>query len=121
MNTNCTVINKPENNQKLKPKYTFSKNKTEIHLEIELPGVPKENTEISIHGKEVWISGRRSPMPDQKWNPIWKEMNDTDYFLHLKLQESVNENEIHAKSQNGVLKVRLPFKEETKAKKIEIK
>ena len=94
------------------------------HVELDLPGMKKEDISVDVKDNTVTISGERKTQ---------EEVNEEDYYRvesrygkfsrSFSLPENVDEENIHAQSQDGVLELVIPKleKKENKPKKIEIK
>lgn len=93
------------------------------YIEIDLPGVKKEDIEIATEDNILTVSGERK---------MREAVNEEDYYkvesLYGKfarsftLPEDVDVENIHAEMKNGVLEVTIPKRQDIhKSKKIEIK
>jgi len=93
------------------------------HIEVELPGVKKEDVDIQVDGNVLTISGERN---------VREEVTDEDYHKvesryglfsrSFTLPEKVDVSNIEAGFENGILEVAIPkLKVDTSSKKIEIK
>jgi HSP20 family protein len=85
----------------------------------ELPGMKKEEIEISLHDGALTISGER------KREDSNKESYRTERYVgrfqrSLTLPAAVDANKVKATYQDGILKVVLPKAEEAKPKQIEV-
>ncbi len=93
------------------------------HVELDLPGMKKEDISVDVKDNMVTISGERK---------VQKEIDEEDYYRiesrygkfsrSFSLPEDVDVENIHAESQDGVLEVVIPKleKKENKPRKIEI-
>ena len=63
--------------------------------------------------------------PEEKENYIYKGISSKNYEFSVKLGEKIDQDNIQAKNQDGILTVTLPFKKEEKleegARQIEVK
>lgn len=94
------------------------------HIELDLPGIKKEDIDITTEDNVLTISGERK---------VKDEVNEEDYYKvesrygkfsrSFTLPEDIDVENIHAESANGVLEVIIPKKEDEakKPRKIEIK
>ncbi len=94
------------------------------YVELDLPGIKKEDIDIDVKDNVITISGERK---------IENEIDEEDYYSiesqfgrferSFTLPENVNADKIHAQSTDGVLEVVIPkeVKKEDKPKKIKIK
>ena len=96
--------------------------KTDIHetdneylVEAELPGIPKENIQVTYEDGVLTISGQQqidTVDEDKKGKLIRSERSSTS-LRRQYLLENVKEDEIKASYSDGILKVTLP-KDSTK-------
>ncbi len=91
-------------------------------LEIDLPGVKKENIEISVNDGILTISGERKlEKKEEKENYTRIESFFGRFERSFKLPADADSDNIEAKYEDGVLKVFIPRKVKPEGKKIEIK
>ncbi len=92
------------------------------HLEIDLPGVKKENIEISVNDGVLTISGERKlEKKEEKENYTRIESFFGRFERSFKLPADADLDNIEAKYEDGVLKIFIPKKQKPEGKKIEIK
>ena len=94
------------------------------HIEIDLPGISKEDIEITTEDNVLTISGERKIKEEVAEEDYYKVESQYGKFTRsFTLPEKVDISAIQAESNNGVLEVIIPKlkEEETKPKKIEIK
>jgi len=91
-------------------------------LKAEIPGMKKEDINISLHGDVLTLSGER------KEEKTFEEANTyrSERFLGrfqrtLTLPVTVDSSKVQASYKDGVLTVTLPKSEEAKPKQIEVK
>jgi HSP20 family protein len=92
------------------------------HLEVDLPGVKKENIDVSINEGILTLSGERKfEKKEEKENYTKVESFFGRFERSFKLPADADAEHIEAKSKDGVLKIDIPRKEKSEGKKIEIK
>jgi HSP20 family protein len=92
------------------------------YLEIDLPGVKKENIEISVNDGILTISGERKlERKEEKENYTRIESFFGRFERSFKLPADANTDEIEAKYKDGVLKLFIPKRQKPEGKRIEIK
>ncbi len=94
------------------------------YIEVDLPGVKKEDIEITTEDNVLTISGERKVRDEVKEDDYYKVESVYGTFSRsFTLPENVDVNKIEAKNENGVLEIVIPKKveEDKKPKKIEIK
>lgn len=104
------------------PSVDIYESETEIVLEAELPGMARDEFEVSIENNVITLKGERKfERKDDGDNYHRVERAYGAFTRSFSLPRSVVANETTADFKNGVLRVSLPKKEEAKARKIEVK
>ncbi|OKY77523.1 MAG: Molecular chaperone HSP20 family, IbpA [Candidatus Methanohalarchaeum thermophilum] len=94
----------------------------EITVTADLPGVSKDDIEISLSDRVLTISAERSrEETEEKEGFVRKERSVGKYHRKIRLPSDVDEENTEATFQNGVLEIKLPKKEKEKGEKIQIK
>ncbi len=94
------------------------------HIELDLPGIKKEDIDISTEDNVLTISGERKIKDEVKEEDYYKvESRYGKFSRSFTLPEDIDVENIHAESADGVLEVIIPKKEDEakKPRKIEIK
>jgi len=90
-------------------------------LRADLPGIAKKDVAITVEDNRLTIRGERkaeSKMEDE--NIVRMERSFGSFYRSLRLPKTVNEDQIKASFDHGVLSVEIPKTEKSKPKKIEI-
>ena len=78
-------------------------------VKAELPGVPKEQIEVTVDGGNLVIRGERRAEEEVKEEDFYRlERNVGSFYRRLPLPEGVKEEDISASFADGVLEVRMP-------------
>lgn len=107
-----------------KPSVSTREGEFAYHIEVDLPGVKKEDISIDIKDGQIVISGERSFKEERKEKDYYKVESSYGKFQRLfALPENVDIENIEASSSDGVLEVVLPKLKSEKAeiKKIQVK
>lgn len=95
------------------------------HIEVDLPGVSKENINVQIEDGSLVISGERKINNEVKEENYYKiESSFGSFSRSFSLPKEADVENIHAESKDGVLEVIVPKLESAivdKVKKVEIK
>ncbi len=94
------------------------------HIELDLPGIKKEDIEITTEDNILTISGERKLKDEAQEEDYYRVESVYGKFSRsFTLPEKIDVENIHAESADGVLEVVIPkLKEEDRQpKKIEIK
>jgi len=91
-------------------------------INIELPGIKKEDVSISINDKKTLvISGKKEESKIKEDEKVYfSEFTSGSFHREFKLPETANIENIEAKSEDGILSVTIPKKEKEKPKIIKI-
>jgi len=106
--------------QYLRPHYDIAQNQEAYTVRVYIPGVNKEGVNITVDKDTLAIEARRSGVGGENWKPRYREIPEADYRLRLDLNVPVDDGNISARTENGVLTITLPVAEEAKPRKIEI-
>jgi HSP20 family protein len=88
-------------------------------IEAEMPGVTKENLEITLEGAELTVTGRR-PVTAQSGEALWRERDAGDFQGTFELDPVIDTRRIAARINQGVLTVTLPKQDRAKPQTIAI-
>ncbi|RME66864.1 MAG: Hsp20/alpha crystallin family protein [Verrucomicrobia bacterium] len=102
------------------PAYDLKEAHDAYGLEVDLPGVAKDDVNLEVEQDQLVITARRKWTAPKDWKEVFRETPAAHYRLRLDLNESVNVDGINAELCNGVLRVTLPKAEAIKPRRIEI-
>lgn len=105
------------------PKVNTREGKEAYHIEVELPGIKKDEVDVKVDGNVLTISGERTLRDEVKEEDYHKVESFYGQFSRsFTLPERVDIENIHAESVDGLLEVVIPkLHIDTSSKKIEIK
>ena len=90
-------------------------------IEADVPGVDPKNIEITTDQGALVIQGTRSIESNEAGNGLKRiERVRGSFYRRFTLPEGVDESGIEAKSENGVLRVRLPKEKKTEPRRIKV-
>ena len=87
-------------------------------IAVDLPGIDRSALDITIDDNQLTVKGTRAVV-ETSASPT--ERPSGTFLRTFSVPGSVDQKNIHAVYQDGVLEVRLPKREEKMAKRIEIK
>ena len=94
------------------------------HVEVDLPGVKKDDIHVDLKGNVLTISGERKTKKEVKEEDYYKMESSYGKFQRsFTLPENTDAENIEANAEDGVLEVVIPKMERSKkkSKKIKIK
>ncbi len=104
------------------PAVNLSEDETQYHVELSAPGFDKNDFKIELNDGILSVSGKHHTQTEAKEkNFTRKEFNFGSFQRSFSLPEEINQEAIDAKYENGILKIALPKKEESKKPAKEIK
>lgn len=88
---------------------------------VDLPGVQKEELEVTTMGAEITVAGRRLPneIPDDA-DVLRSERGHGSFRRSVRLPADAREDEVRATLEDGVLVIRVPLAEPGEARTVEI-
>ena len=125
MNTSLTSTNAPAKRENstlyFEPRFTVHRGEDETRVRVELPGVAKDNLEMSVNNNELFLEGSVSQQRPESWKVLHRESVDRTYQLRLRLGDLIEKASIGASLEDGVLTLKLPRAESAKPRKIKVK
>lgn len=103
-----------------RPRYNVDEDANAFAVRVNMPGVNRAGVDISQEEDTLTVTGSQKHSVPDTWRPLRREMTGDDYRLSLRLNVPVNEAEIKARVEDGVLYLSLPKADEVKARKIEV-
>lgn len=100
-----------------------------IHIEADLPGFRKEDVDISLEDGMLTITAEREeeateppPSQQQQQNSYYllRERRRTRFVRSFALPPNVDESNVQASLEDGVLKITMNKREESKAKRVQL-
>ena len=88
---------------------------------MEMPGVDKGNLEIRVEEDVLKVEGKLDFSKYQGVQPIYTEYNIGNYARSFSLSSRIDQNNIGAELNDGVLSVTLPKVQEAKPRTIQVK
>src|SRR5919107_5950488 len=103
------------------PTVDIYENKDQIVIEAELPGMNREDFDLSFENNVITLRGeRRFEKKDESDNYHRVERSYGSFSRSFTLPQTVSAENVTAEYKNGVLRITLPKREEVKARRIEV-
>lgn len=104
------------------PHVDLTESKDNYIIEMELPGVEKDNLSIELENDSLVVKGEKKNSKEQRKDDYYQSERRYGYFeRQFELPGKINAEAIMANIENGVLTINVPKAEEAKLKKITIK
>lgn len=94
-----------------------------VILRAELPGFDTESLDLSIHGKTLTLKGQRQTVGKEEENRRYhrRERKSGEFIRTVALPYTVENDEVSAHFENGILEVKLPRAKAELPRKIEVR
>ena len=104
------------------PAFDVYEEKDNFVVKAELPGMKKEDINVSLHDGDLIISGERKSETKGEGTEVYRAERFFGKFQRsVSLPATVAANSVKAEYKDGVLTVTLPKSEEAKPRQIEVK
>jgi len=104
------------------PRVDISEDDDKVVMEIEVPGMKKDDFKIVVENNVLTISGERVSKKETKnKNYVRSEMSSGYFCRSFTLPDSVDKEKIDAEYKDGILELKMTKREEAKPKAIEVK
>ncbi|MEH6679959.1 MAG: Hsp20/alpha crystallin family protein [Sediminicola sp.] len=101
------------------PKVNIKETAEAYVVEMAVPGLKKSDFNIDLHNQILTISMNKEEETEQKdGNYTRKEFGYASFKRTFSLPETVNDGDIKAHYNDGILKIQLPKKEEARQKPV---
>ena len=102
-------------------KVNVVENEHDFTLTAEVPGLKEKDIEIEINNGRMTLKGNvEETQEKEEKNYRMREFSRRSFERSFTVSESVDQDNISAKLENGVLKLVLPKKEEAKPKTVKV-
>ncbi len=102
------------------PALDLYQNNDNVVAVVELPGMRKEDIDISLHDGMLTIAGERQSSSSEGENAERTERFSGKFRRSITLPTRVDAGKVSASYKDGILTVTLPKAEEAKPKKVEV-
>jgi HSP20 family protein len=97
------------------PPVNIHETKEGFHLEVSAPGLAKEDFTINVEGGVLTVGfEKKEEKKADDYKTVRREFSASGFKRSFTLNEQVDTDNIQAKYENGILKLYLPKKEETR-------
>lgn len=103
-----------------RPQYTVRQAEGAYEVGVVLPGVKREDVNVRLEEGVLRVEGVRRETTPEGWRVLRREIGGAKFALELRVTVPVDATRISAKLEDGILSLRLPVREEAKAREIAI-
>ncbi len=112
------VVRREEQERYFQPATDILETTEGVTLKFDMPGVARENVDITVDKDTLTIIGRAEP--EEAGNPVYRETYVGDYRRQFTLSTDMDPNNIVATMSDGVLTVAVGKAEQSKPRKVQI-
>ena len=95
--------------RRFSPALDLQEDETTYQLQVELPGLNKEDVKISLNGRVLTIQGeKKSSHEENREGVLLVERNYGNFQRRIQLPQAVAMEDSYAEMKDGVLHLRLP-------------
>jgi len=94
---------------------------THIHVEAELPGFAADQVDVTLEGGVLSITAQRDERPERQGTTHLAQRRFTRVNRRFSMPDTVDEQNVEAKLEHGVLHLTLAKRPEVQPRKIEVK
>ena len=97
------------------PAANITENENEFDIQLAVPGLNKEDFKVKVHNGHLVISAEKEVEKEEKEKEYCrKEYNYNNFRRSFSLPEMVDPDAVKAEYKDGILKLTVPKKEESK-------
>jgi HSP20 family protein len=101
------------------PRTNINESETEFALTMEMPGVKKDDVDVSIEKDQIIITGGLTEKVETE-GLRRGEIRSESFRRSFMLDSTIDRDTVKARLENGILKVTLPKKAESVGRKIDV-
>lgn len=102
------------------PHVAVSETEKDFLLQADMPGLTKEDIHVSLDRNELVISGTRKEEVPKGYAAVYQERAPLSYRRTFTVNTEINQEDMKATYENGVLSLTLPKSERVKPKKVTV-
>ena len=105
----------------LPPVDIYSNGNHEVVIKAELPDMKREDIELTVENNTLTLRGEKKIEPEVKQQQFHRvERSYGAFSRSFTLPNTIDTGHVHAEYKDGVLTVKLPFREEAKPRQIPV-
>ena len=104
------------------PLLDIKEDKEKYTIDVEIPGIEKNDLKISVKKDNLIIQGEKKETKKKEEESYLRvERSYGNFMRSVKLPTEINQEQITAKYNNGVIKIILPKTKKDKTKEVQVK
>ncbi len=109
-----------QHGQTLVPAVDVYENSKEFVVFADMPGVPHDQLSVEVEGDTLNIEGKITLGHKEGDTCIYSETRATRFSRSFRMSRDLDVSQINAQLKNGVLKLKIPKVEGSRARKVEV-
>ncbi|AFL72718.1 Hsp20/alpha crystallin family protein [Thiocystis violascens] len=105
----------------LRPAVNVFEDAEGITLEADMPGVPRDRLQLQADKDSLLIEGELQIAMPEGIDALYADIRETRYSRSFALSRELDAQNIDASLKDGVLRLRIPKREEVRPRKIEVR
>ncbi len=90
-------------------------------LKVDLPGVEKDSISVLVEPEQLTVKGLIGQLYKESANLVYSEIRKASFYRKFRIGSDVDQNQIQASFQDGVLTLVLPKNESIRVREIPIR
>lgn len=108
--------------EEIMPSVDIFEEKGDVVIKAELPGIKKEDIDVTLTDETITISGEKKKEEEVKKKDYYRwECSYGSFNRTFSLPAEVRPDKVKTKMKDGVLEIRVPKTEEAKKKEVKVK
>lgn len=101
------------------PRTNIAETEESFVFTLEMPGLTKKDVEVSLEDDTLVVKGERTDEQEDK-GLVRREIRTAKYERSFSLGNAIEQDQVKAKMENGVLTLTLPKKPEKVGRKVDV-
>jgi HSP20 family protein len=115
------LVRFPEMEGMIGPSVDIFEDKGDVVVKAEMPGIKKEDIDITLTGDAITISGEKKMEKEVKKKDYYRcESSYGSFSRTFSLPSEVQTDKVKSSMKDGVLEIRIPKTEEAKKKEVKV-
>ena len=103
-----------------KPNVDIFETDRALMVVADLPGADAEDVEIDLRDNKLTLTGVVDTSWNDNWQPLYREFRSGHFTRQFRLGQHIDQGQISAEMNDGVLRLTLPKAERAVPRKIEV-
>jgi HSP20 family protein len=115
------MLNENSSDNSIRPQLELEENEKNYLLKVSLPGLAKEEIDLSIEDHILTVSGELTKPTSKNSTSLYSDIKYGKYSRKIRLPKGADSSQVEAVYSHGILHLTITKSETVQPKKIEIK